>query len=119
MSNNKVVIYHNPRCSKSRETLQILQDNNVDPEIIDYQEPPPSAEDLRHVIALLEVSARDLLRTTEQVYQDANLEDDSWSEDEIVEAICRYPSLLRRPIVISGNRAVFGRPPSRVLEIIA
>ena len=119
MSNDKTVIYHNPRCSKSRETLQIIQDNHVDTEIIDYLDDPPTAEELKRIIAMLGVPARDLMRTTEPVYKDADLDDDSLSDDDIIEAICEFPALLQRPIVISGGRAIIGRPPSRVLEIIA
>ena len=119
MINEKFVIYHNPSCSKSRETLQILQDNNVDADIVEYLEDPPSADELRRIVDLLGVTARDLLRSTEQVYKDADLDDDSLSDDEIIEAICEYPALLQRPIVISGERAVIGRPPDKVLEILA
>ena len=119
MSHEKPVMYHNPRCSKSRETLQILNDHEIEPDIVDYLDEPPSAEELKRVIGLLGVTARDLLRTTEQVYKDADLDDDSLSDDEIIDAICEYPALLQRPIVIFGDRAVIGRPPTRVLEIIA
>ena len=117
MNPDKPVIYHNQRCSKSRETLQLLEDRECDPEIIEYLDEPPTAEELTRIIAMLGVSARDLLRTTEQVYKDADLDDDSLSDEEISEAICEDPALLQRPIVIHGNRAVIGRPPSKVLEI--
>jgi len=119
MSNDNIVIYHNPRCSKSRETLQILEDNGVDAEIIEYLEDPPTPQELKRIIGMLGVAARDLLRSTEQVYKDADLDDDSLGDDEIIDAICEYPALLQRPIVIAGDRAVIGRPPTRVLEIIA
>lgn len=119
MSNDKFVIYHNPRCSKSRETLQLLSDNGVDPEIVDYLEDPPTVEELKRIIEMLGIPARDLLRSTEPVYKDADLDDDSLSDDEIIDAICEYPALMQRPIVVAGDRAVIGRPPSRVLEIIA
>ena len=119
MSNEKPVMYHNPSCSKSRETLQILQDNNVEPTIIEYLAQPPSAQELRTIISLLGITARDLLRTTEQVYKDAKLDDDSLSEDEIIETICAFPVLLQRPIVIADGKAIIGRPPVKVLEIIA
>ena len=119
MSNEKPVIYHNPRCSKSRETLQILEAHDIEPEIIDYIDEPPDADELKRIIGLLGVSARDLMRTTEPVYREADLDDDSLSDDEIIEAICSYPELLQRPIVIAGNRAIIGRPPSRVLDLIA
>ncbi len=119
MSNDKIVIYHNPACSKSRETLQLLETNHCAPEIVEYLDDPPTPAELGRIIGLLGVSARDLLRTTEAVYRDADLDDDSLSDDEIIEAICEYPALLQRPIVIAGDKAVIGRPPSRVLELIA
>ncbi len=119
MANDKPLIYHNPGCSKSRETLQILVDNNTSPEIVKYLDNPPSADELRHIIALLGIPARDLLRTGEAAYQEANLDEDNLDEDEVIRAICEFPILLQRPIVISGQRAVIGRPPSRVLEILA
>ena len=119
MSNDKAVIYHNPKCSKSRETLQILQDNNIESEIIEYLEHPPTAQELEQIIAMLGVSARDLMRSTEPAYQQADLDDDNLSDDDIIKAICEYPALLQRPIVIVGNKAVIGRPPDRVMELIA
>jgi len=119
MSNDKIVIYHNPRCSKSRETLQILEDHSVAAQIIEYLEDPPTAQELKRIIDMLGVPARDLLRRTEEVYKEADLDDNNLGDDEIIDAICEYPALLQRPIVIAGNRAIIGRPPSRVLEIIA
>ena len=119
MRQEKLVMYHNPRCSKSRETLQILEDNNIAPEIVEYLDEPPTAEELGGIIDKLGISARDLLRTTEQVYKDAELDDDSLTDEEIIEAICEYPALLQRPIVVAGDKAIIGRPPVRVLDIIA
>ncbi len=119
MSHDKIVIYHNPACSKSRETLQLLEANQCAPEIVEYLEEPPTPVELKRIIGLLGVSARDLLRTTEAVYRDAELDDDSLGDDEIIEAICEYPALLQRPIVVFGSKAVIGRPPTRVLELIA
>jgi arsenate reductase len=117
MNADKLTIYHNPGCSKSRETLQLLQQNNKIPEIIEYLQTPPSREELIQIIKMLGITPRDLLRTTEQAYIDAKL-DDSVTNDLIIDAICKFPILLQRPIVISGKRAIIGRPPSRVLEII-
>ncbi|MCP4392023.1 MAG: arsenate reductase (glutaredoxin) [Gammaproteobacteria bacterium] len=119
MSQEKLVIYHNPSCSKSRETLQILEHNNISPNIIEYLDEPPDAQELTRIIGMLGIGARDLLRTTEQAYKDAELDDDSLSDEKIIEAICEYPALLQRPIVVVGNKAVIGRPPTRVLDIIA
>jgi len=119
MTRNKLLIYHNPSCSKSRETLQLLRDNDQSPEIVEYLQQPPSIQELSEIIKMLGISARELLRTGEPAYQDANLDDDTLDEEEIIAAICKFPSLLQRPIVISGNKAIIGRPPLRVLEIIA
>ena len=119
MKADGLIIYHNPACSKSREALQILQDKNLIPEIINYLENPPTPRQLKELIGILGVSARDLLRTTESVYKDAELDDDTLTDEEIIEAICEYPALLQRPIVISGGRAVIGRPPTRIMEILA
>ena len=117
MNLDKLTIYHNPGCSKSRETLQLLRQNDKIPEIIEYLQTPPSKEELIQIIKMLGITPRDLLRTTEQAYIDAKL-DDSVTNDLIIDAICKFPILLQRPIVISGKRAIIGRPPSRVLEII-
>lgn len=119
MSNTRLVIYHNPRCSKSCETLQILKQNNLTPVVIEYLEEPLTRQEIKAIIEMLGVSARDLLRTGEQIYADAKLDNDALSEDEIIAAICAHPILLQRPIVVSGKRAVIGRPPAKVLEIIA
>jgi len=118
MSNARLVIYHNPRCSKSRETLQILEHNNLAPKVIEYLDEPPTRQELKEIIGMLGISARDLLRTGEPVYQDTELDSAALSEDEIIAAICTHPILLQRPIVVSGERAVIGRPPAKVLEII-
>jgi arsenate reductase len=118
LNNTRLVIYHNPGCSKSRETLHILENSKLSPTIIEYLENPPTQQELKRIIRMLDVPARDLVRTTEQVYADAGLDRDTLSEDEIIDAICRYPALLQRPIVVSGDRAIIGRPPAKVLEII-
>ena len=118
MSNARLIIYHNPGCSKSRETLQILESNNLTPTVIEYLDQPPSPQELTKIIEMLGVSARDLLRTSEQIYADAKLDNDALSEDEIIAAICQQPVLLQRPIVVSGERAAIGRPPAKVLDII-
>jgi len=117
MRADKLTIYHNPGCSKSREALQIIVQNKKNPEIIEYLKNPPGKEELTLVIKLLGISARDLLRNTEQAYIDAML-DDSSTDEQIIDSICEYPILLQRPIVISRNQAVIGRPPSKVLDII-
>ena len=119
MNKDRLVIYHNPNCSKSRETLQILEDHQLTPEIINYLDNPPSRQVLANIVEMLGISVRELIRDTETVYQDAGLDDVSLNDNELLEAICKFPALMQRPIVISGDRAVLGRPPARVLEIIA
>lgn len=119
MNDEKLVIYHNPSCSKSRQTLEILQQNRCSPDIIEYLDSPPDQQELRRIIGLLGVSARELLRTTESAYHDAHLDDDTLGENQIIAAICENPILLQRPIVVHGDRAVIGRPPEKVLEILA
>jgi len=118
MSDDKLTIYHNPKCSKSREALQILQDNNRQPEIIEYLQEPPNKQELTKIIELLGISPRHLLRTTELEYKVNGLDDESISDEEIIEVICENPSLLQRPVVVQGSKAIIGRPPTKVLEII-
>ncbi len=118
MTEEKLTIYHNPNCSKSRETLNILEQHGISPEIIEYLENPPDKHELKNIIGLMGISPSELLRTTEPVYQEVQLDRDSISDKEIVAAICKHPSLLQRPIVVMGNRTVIGRPPDRVLELI-
>jgi arsenate reductase len=114
-----ITIYHNPRCSKSRETLKLLQERGIEPEIREYLKDVPSADELKSVLAALGISARDLLRSKETEYKEAGLDDQSLSEDAIINAMTEYPKLIERPIVINGNKARIGRPPESVLEILA
>lgn len=118
MPESPVTIYHNPRCSKSRETLQLLQEHGVQPRIILYLETPPSAAELKRLLKKLGMKARDLLRRKEKPYQELGLDDESLTEERIIRAMVEHPVLIERPIVIKGDRAALGRPPERVLEII-
>ncbi|WP_027856425.1 arsenate reductase (glutaredoxin) [Marinobacterium jannaschii] len=113
-----VTIYHNPRCSKSRQTLALLEENGVQPEIRKYLEDAPSAEELKTVIAQLGISPRDLLRTKEAEYKEAGLDDSSLSDDQVIAKMVEFPRLIERPIVIKGDAARIGRPPESVLEIL-
>ncbi len=117
MSSEKARIYHNPRCSKSRETLALLRDNELEPEVVLYLEATPSAQELEALIEKLGVAPHDLLRTKEAAYAEAGLNRDS-SREQIVAAIVAYPILLERPIVVMGDKAVIGRPPERVLTLL-
>lgn len=114
----KVTIWHNPRCSKSRETLALLQARNIDPEIVEYLRTPPSAAEIEHVLALLALKPRDLMRNNESVYQELKLDDQSLTHQALISAMHRHPILIQRPIVLTDNKARVGRPPEAVLEIL-
>ncbi|MCK7595759.1 arsenate reductase (glutaredoxin) [Microbulbifer sp. CAU 1566] len=111
-------IYHNPRCSKSRQTLQVLQDNNVEPQVVLYLETPPDAATLQSLLQKLGIGARDLLRKGEDAYKELNLKDPALSDEALVQAMATHPKLIERPIVVKGNQAVLGRPPENVLELL-
>lgn len=113
-----ITIYHNPRCSKSRETLKLLQDKGIEPEIREYLKEVPSADELRALLAKLGISARDLLRKKEAEYKEAGLDNPALDDDAIIAAMTRYPKLIERPVVIKGEQARIGRPPESVLEIL-
>ena len=112
-----VTIFHNPRCSKSRSSLAILNEQGLEPEIRLYLENPPSAEELTSILAMLKISARDLLRKGEPEYKTLKLSDTDVSETEIIKAMTEYPKLIERPIVIKDGKAVIGRPPELILEL--
>ena len=111
-----VIIYHNPRCSKSRQTLALLRDKGLEPEVIEYMKQPPSPETLRSLLDRLGMTARELVRRNEEVYRELALEEKG--DRELVDAMCREPRLIQRPIVVHGNQARLGRPPEAVLEIL-
>jgi arsenate reductase len=111
-------IFHNPRCSKSRQALQILQDSNCDIEIFNYLETDLDISLIKDVLTKLSLKPRDLLRTSEQDYKDNNLEEDNLSDDDLIDFMIKYPKLIERPIVIKGHKAVLGRPPENVLELL-
>ncbi len=113
-----VTIYHNPRCSKSRQTLALLRQRGIEPEIVRYLETPPDAATLQELLRKLGMGARQLLRTGEPEYREAGLEDPGLDEAAIIAAMVREPRLIERPIVVAGTRAALGRPPERVLEIL-
>ncbi len=113
-----VSIYHNPRCSKSRQTLALLEEGGIDPEIILYLETPPSAETLTNVLQKLGITPRQLLRKGEDAYKENNLSDTSLSDQQLIDAMVAHPKLIERPIVINGSKAALGRPPEQVLDIL-
>ncbi len=111
-------IYHNPRCSKSRQTLSLLEKAGIQPEILLYLENTPSPVELGDVLSRLGISARDLLRKGEPEYKELGLANFGLSEDQLIAAMCDYPKLIERPILIKGKDAVLGRPPENVLTLI-
>ena len=113
-----VTIYHNPRCSKSRKTLEILEQHQQQPQVIEYLNTPPDANTLKQLLVKLGITARDLLRSKEEEYQLAGLENQNLSDDEITTAMIKFPKLIERPIVVIGNKAILGRPPEKILELI-
>ncbi|WP_339487349.1 arsenate reductase (glutaredoxin) [Pseudomonas sp. EL_65y_Pfl2_R95] len=113
-----LTLYHNPRCSKSRAALQLLEDRGLAPEIVRYLDTPPTAEQLSEVLSKLGMPARALLRTGEDDYKTLNLSEPGLSETQLIAAMVAQPKLIERPILIAGNRAIVGRPPERVLEIL-
>jgi arsenate reductase len=113
-----VTIYHNPRCGKSRETLRLLREHDIEPRVIEYLKTPPSAAELKNLLKKLGLSARDLLRTKEEPYKALGLSNPKLTEAQLIAAMVDHPILIERPIVVSGGKARLGRPPERVLEIL-
>jgi arsenate reductase len=111
-------IYHNPRCSKSRQTLALLEEKGITPDIVLYLDTPPSAAELKKLIKKLGITPRDLLRKGEDIYKENNLKDESLSDSALIEAMVKHPKLIERPIVVNGDKARLGRPPESVLEIL-
>lgn len=112
-------LYHNPRCSKSRQTLELLQQHGIAVRIIDYLQAPPSITELEHLLDLLQMQPRELMRRSENEYQIFNLDDPTLTRTELIEALCTHPKLLQRPILVTPYSAQIGRPPEAVLSIIA
>jgi len=111
-----VTIYHNPRCSKSRQTLALIEEKGVTPKIIEYLDTPPSADELKGILSKLGKTAADIVRKKEAKEEGIDL--DALSETALIEALASHPRAIERPIVVKGNRAVLGRPPENVLEIL-
>jgi len=111
-------IYHNPRCSKSRQTLALLNENEMDVEIVEYLKTPPSRKELTGIIKMLGIKPRDLLRKGEKEYKEAGLNNMELSDKEIIDAMLEHPKLIERPIVIKDGQARIGRPPELILEIV-
>lgn len=113
-----VKIFHNPRCSKSRQTLALLHENDAAPEVVEYLKTPPDREELIAILDMLGLQPRQLMRTGEAVYKDLHLDDENLSRDQLIDAMLENPILIERPVVIHDGKAAIGRPPERVLEIL-
>lgn len=113
-----ITLYHNPRCSKSRQALALLQEHGIEPDTVLYLEQPPTLAQLRELLAKLGMAPRELLRKGEDAYKALNLADASLSDEVLLKAMVAQPKLIERPIAVRGDRAVVGRPPERVLELL-
>lgn len=114
----ELTLYHNPRCSKSRQALALLEERGLQPTIVRYLETPPSADELQSLLARLGIAPRQLLRSGEEEYSSLNLADPALSDAQLIAAMAAHPRLIERPILIAGDVAVIGRPPEKVLEIL-
>lgn len=113
-----ISIYHNPRCSKSRASLALLEQNDIKPEIIYYLEDPPSPDELLALLEKLDMPLRDIIRRGESEFEELGLGDPTLSDAIVLDLVCKHPRLIERPIVVRGDRAVLGRPPENVLKLI-
>lgn len=113
-----ITIYHNPRCSKSRAVLALLEENDITPETILYLDNPPSAEELQSLLDKLGIGVRDIIRKSEAEYESLGLGDESLAEEIVFDMVCKHPKLIQRPIVVKGDQAIIGRPPENVLQLL-
>ncbi|MCQ8128643.1 arsenate reductase (glutaredoxin) [Methylomonas rivi] len=113
-----VKIYHNPRCSKSRETLKLLEEKGIQPDVVEYLKHPPTTEELTDILNKLGLQPRQLMRTQETEYKENGLDDKSLSGAELIAAMIRIPKLIERPIVLANGKAAVGRPPENILNIL-
>lgn len=113
-----VTIYHNPRCSKSRAAMEYLEENGIEAEVIKYMDTPPDAAGLKELLTMLDMSPRELMRKHETVFKDAGLDDPTFTDEELIEAMTQCPSLIERPIVVSNDKAVLARPPEAIQDLL-
>jgi len=113
-----IIIYHNPRCSKSRQTLALLQQQDIEPQIVEYITTPPSTETLTEILAMLDMEPQQLMRKGESIYKELKLKDTTYNHEQLIQIMCDNPKLIERPIVITNGKAKIGRPPESVLEIL-
>ena len=111
-------IYHNPRCSKSRRALELLRENGVEPEIVEYLESPPSPQEIESILNMLGLKPRELMRRKEPEYKGNGLDHADMSDAQLIQAIHDHPRIMERPVVVGNGRVVIGRPPENVLQIV-
>jgi len=116
--NKEVIIYHNPKCSKSRQALEIIKSKNIEPRIILYLVNKLSKAEVENLLSKLGLSIRGILRTGEDEYKRNNLKNENLSDDKLIELLIKFPKLLQRPIVVKNNKAVIGRPPENILNLL-
>ena len=116
--NNEIIIYHNPKCSKSRKALEIIKSKNIEPTIILYLLNKLSKTEVKNLLSKLGLSIRDILRTGEDEYKNNNLKNEKLSDDKLIQFLIKFPKLLQRPIVVKNNKAVVGRPPENILDVL-
>ena len=114
----RITIWHNPRCSKSRATLGLLEEHGQQPDIVEYLKTPPTAAELKKILDMLGLEPRELMRRKEKEYKEAGLDNPDLSREELIDAMVKDPKLIERPIVIRDGKAALGRPPEKVLEIL-
>lgn len=117
-AHHTVTLWHNPRCSKSRGTLDLLRERGIEPAIIDYQGNPPTAADIEHALKLLGKEPREVIRQGEAAYAELGLDDPTLTRKQLVDAMANHPILIERPIVFANGKAAIGRPPENVLAIL-
>ena len=116
--NKEVIIYHNPKCSKSRKALEIIKSKNIEPIIILYLVNKLSKTEVKNLLSKLGLSIRDILRTGEDEYKNNNLKNENLTDDKLIDFLIKFPKLLQRPIVVKNNKAVVGRPPENILDVL-
>ena len=113
-----ITVYHNPKCSKSRQTLKLLEEKATGIQVIEYLKNPPTAQKLKEILSLLEISPRDLMRKKEDEYKDLGLNNSALSDEDLIDSMVQHPVLIERPIVLANGKAALGRPPENVLNIL-
>lgn len=114
----RVTFYHNPRCSKSRQALELLRAKSIEPDVVEYLDNPPSVAELDAILKMLDKEPRELMRRKESVYKDLALDDESLDRHSLLQAMVEHPVLIERPIAVAGGRAALGRPPVNVLDVV-